>query len=447
MPRSRLPRIQSLTDGSFEPSKRNGVSLRDDESLSDDFKQIRIGETNSVLSLSKNSIKIDGDLNLTGYLSNGKIETDDTYLDFISANGYFRFHTPTTTAGQEPLLTISGGSVLWSSVGDYNIASEADIDMRAEGDDFHFRGSNDNAVDFFFHFDASNYSSLTVAANGATTLATIDADGTVGHLTLDVDGDIELNADGGDIYFKDAGTIGAAIEMGVANTLYVYNPLDSGDFFKISTIANGATTISTLDDSATAAHLTLDIDGSLITDPADGKYIAKNNGTEFSATDSAYAGMILGYTCLRNLDTTSGKELITIGTSMTVLQTDQGNDVKVTFVAPPSGKVEIVFAALVDASSKTIRFALSDNATFNELAAIQTYDNKCVTIDESDEYVNNIRWCVEGLTEGSSYTFFVAAKSSSASSYIYQGINRFNTHSPPIIVKAIALPATIYSGE
>ena len=132
---------------------------------------------------------------------------------------------------------------------------------------------------------------------------------------------------------------------------------------------------------------------------------------------------------------------------MTVLQTDQGNDVKVTFVAPPSGNVEIVFSALVDALSKTIRFALSDNATFNEINAIHTYDNKCTTIDESDEYVNSIRWDITGLTAGSSYTYFIAAKASSASAYIYHGTNRFNAHSPPIIVKAIALPATNYTGE
>jgi hypothetical protein len=157
--------------------------------------------------------------------------------------------------------------------------------------------------------------------------------------------------------------------------------------------------------------------------------------------------MVLGYTCLRNLNTGTGKELITIGTSMTVLQTDQGNDVKVTFVAPPSGNVEIVFSALVDAVSKIIRFALSDNATFNEINAIHTYDNKCVTVDESDEYVNNIRWYITGLTAGSSYTYFIAAKASSSSAYIYHGTNRFNAHSPPIIVKAIALPATNYTGE
>jgi hypothetical protein len=49
----------------------------------------------------------------------------------------------------------------------------------------------------------SDYLRLTVGANGASTISTNDNDGTAGNLTLDADGDIELNADGGDITFKD----------------------------------------------------------------------------------------------------------------------------------------------------------------------------------------------------------------------------------------------------
>jgi hypothetical protein len=44
---------------------------------------------------------------------------------------------------------------------------------------------------------------ITETTNGATTIATIDGGGTNGHMTLDVDGDLELNADGGNITFKD----------------------------------------------------------------------------------------------------------------------------------------------------------------------------------------------------------------------------------------------------
>ena len=63
--------------------------------------------------------------------------------------------------------------------------------------------SSSGIFKFMLAGDTNDLCTLTVEANGATTIATADSDGTVGHLTLDVDGDIELNADGGDISFKD----------------------------------------------------------------------------------------------------------------------------------------------------------------------------------------------------------------------------------------------------
>ena len=63
--------------------------------------------------------------------------------------------------------------------------------------------ANSGITKFMLAGDTDDLCTLTVAANGATTIATADSDGSVGHLTLDIDGDIELNADGGDIAFKD----------------------------------------------------------------------------------------------------------------------------------------------------------------------------------------------------------------------------------------------------
>jgi hypothetical protein len=229
------------------------------------------------------------------------------------------------------------------------------------------------------------------------------------------------------------------------STYYLYSPAANADYATLSAGANGALQISTFDSSGADGDLELDIDGDIIIDSDTGNFISKKGGTEFSAANSAYAGMILGYTCLRNYGATG--DTITIGTSMTVLQTAEGNDVKVTFTAPPSGNVEIEFSAAIRGTSKTVRCALSDNATFNELNEIHTYDNKCITIDETDAYVNHIKWVVTGLTAGTSYTYFIAAKSSTASSYIDHGENRFGLHSPPIIVKSTALPATILTGE
>jgi len=70
------------------------------------------------------------------------------------------------------------------------------------------------ATEMRFLYDAGNYYSIGVAANGATTLQTVDSDGTAGNLqvtadgtlTLESVGDITLDAGGGDVLFEDDGT-------------------------------------------------------------------------------------------------------------------------------------------------------------------------------------------------------------------------------------------------
>ena len=62
MPRSRLPRLSSIKDGSFEPSKRNPISLRKDENLDKELKPLEIGGKTTTLELSNDSAKFSGDL-------------------------------------------------------------------------------------------------------------------------------------------------------------------------------------------------------------------------------------------------------------------------------------------------------------------------------------------------------------------------------------------------
>ena len=73
------------------------------------------------------------------------------------------------------------------------------------------------ATEMRYLYDATNYYSIAVAADGATTLATVDSDGAAAHLTLDADGDVILDADGANITFKDAGTSILDFALGAAN--------------------------------------------------------------------------------------------------------------------------------------------------------------------------------------------------------------------------------------
>ena len=158
--------------------------------------------------------------------------------------------------------------------------------------------------------------------------------------------------------------------------------------------------------------------------------------------------MILGYSVFRNLTGSPGNEKIPLSTTMTVLATAQGNALNISFVSPPSGKVEIGLSCLISISSKSIYFSLSDNATYNELNAIHTYDFSAIKPDETDTVSGYVPWVVEGLTAGTSYQYWIAAKVSTSTGSLIHGVDRSDSiHSQPITIKATALPATIVNEE
>ena len=92
-----------------------------------------------------------------------------------------------------------------------NAAAAADLSLVADGDitlDAHndvILDARSGVIKFYANGDTDDLCALTVAANGATTIGTADSDGALGHLTLDVDGDITLDAASGNIYVKDNG--------------------------------------------------------------------------------------------------------------------------------------------------------------------------------------------------------------------------------------------------
>ena len=198
-----------------------------------------------------------------------------------------------------------------------------------------------------------------------------------------------------------------------------------------------------------ADGFTVDSAGSISLDSHSGNFIAKKAGTEFSQANSAYAGMILGATRIAN-NATGGLDVrIDLTSTMTVLQTAQGTDFSIAFVAPPSGNVFIEFRCYLYTSSTTVAFALSDNATFNEIDETHTYDSGTYKMDETDINTISIGWLVTGLTSGTSYTYYIAGEETSGSTAsIFHGRNRTTgLHYPPIMVTATAMPASITTGE
>ena len=116
----------------------------------------------------------------------------------------------------------------------------------------------------------NNYSTFSTTDTGDLTIATVGAGTTDSDLTLDVDGDIELNADGGQVVIKDGAT--RHFDFDCDNTRFrMYDALDAADFSTISIGESGATIISTTDGGGNAGHLTLNPDGNILLYGIDGE--------------------------------------------------------------------------------------------------------------------------------------------------------------------------------
>ena len=152
----------------------------------------------------------------------------------------------------------------------------------------------------------------------------------------------------------------------------------------------------------------------------------------------AYSGTILGYTSLLNdsADTSYG-----VTTSFVSID----SDANVTFVAPPSGNVEIFASVFCKwTQNRWLQFGLSDNATYNTLDV--THEHFIGEGDETDEMQLNHRWVITGLTAGTSYQYWLGAKAEQAGRVtLYWGGDATGEYAP-FIMKAIALPKTI-AGE
>ena len=280
-------------------------------------------------------------------------------------------------------------------------------------------------------------------SSGDLTISSLDKINTDGDIELDAGGDITLDAGGNDVIITTSAGV-QGFNFNTASGLKVFNLLDTDDYVLIDCDVNGHTTITTQDsDDQDYAHLSLDIEGTIFLNSNSGKFRMEKAGTEFSPTDSAYAGMILGYTDIGLNETHANVAL----TTSFAVPTDEHS---VTFTAPPSGNVEIwcQFGQMYLGSSGA-------GDLYAGLSTANATDGYSALASYHEEGINNgnIRygfftpsnsWTLTGLTAGTSYTYWVGVKSSSTTGppRLYWGGNSTLRY-PDFIVKAIALPATI----
>jgi len=186
----------------------------------------------------------------------------------------------------------------------------------------------------------------------------------------------------------------------------------------------------------------LDSSGLIDLDSHTGIFKASKAGTEFSAANSAYAGMILGYTDI-GLDEARG--LYNLTTSF-VVPTDEFS---VSFTAPPSGNVEIMVQITFNAGSTgsgDLYAGLSTANATSGYAQLEAFHEERL-IDQSGRWgwdIGQNYWTLTGLTAGTAYEYWVGFKSSSTGgtpTIEYGGTA--SGHNPDFIMKATALPETI----
>ena len=289
----------------------------------------------------------------------------------------------------------------------------------ASGDDLgtiYFYGDNDNG-------DATNYAIITVEIKD-------EADGSEeGKIIFQMQHGAGVAA--GFTLSGNSGKIDAAIGYGAASMTTIVGDLDiDGD------------TITT------AGAISLDSGGAITLDAHDGAFIAKNAGTQFSAANSAYAGMILGYTVI-GLDATPA----TFDVTNAMLPVH--DDLKVSFTFPPSGKVEIMASIYIQTdAARAVTFGLSttDASTgFTSLGA--KYENHTHFADETDGTQHSHRWYVTGTAGDAEELWFAAGTTQAGRIDLFWGGDSSavadSTHPieyQPFVMKATALPETIYTG-
>jgi len=158
----------------------------------------------------------------------------------------------------------------------------------------------------------------------------------------------------------------------------------------------------------------------------------------YSGLIPAYSGMIVGYTALA---LEGGDAYSTVGSSYACPH----SSLKLTFTVPPSGNVEIFLSVYAEqvATGRSLFIGLSDNSTYNSIGV--AYEHLVFKGDETDDEQIQHHWVITGLTAGAVHTYHPGWKASSASGYTMRWGGDVTGEYAPFIMKATALPATIYT--
>jgi len=389
------------------------INLKSDKVIDKHLKPIKSGEDNTSLELASedNGAKVKGNLDITGNINvGGKLVT--TGGGSSSATGIGSPDVDIESSNDIRLSSLNGAITFYKGNTVINemqgMASGYNLKMYPE--DYSGSGTDD-------------FASLDVGTNGALTIGTTSLS----------DADINLACNTGQI---------------VSNSKHIFNHdiiLDDADKLRLDGDMSGNTYIH--EASADKVEIVVGADEMLTLDEANQRvtieadklvYKIGSGGDEFSPTDSAYAGMILGHTYIapaiadRWLFTTSWESVTSNGAASYAP--------KVTFVFPPSGNVMITCALGSNCTglSGNLYMGLATDASATTLHS--RYEHIVLDVDETDTVNPRHSWMITG-TPGDAEEIWIMCKVASGTGRI-----NFGGASGAIQVWATALPVTIYDG-
>ena len=310
-----MPRRKSISNSKvedFEPKKKNPLSLLNDSNLDIDSKALFIGGKPSGIELS------DSEFRFLKPSTHTRLNADTLFCnEFLldsSGDSNLTFRHILGDDDQNMKFFIStAGATTWQtngSSGTFNIDAVGAINFDTDSGELYI--SDDSAIHFFFDCnntaltiyddqDTGDLFKIQVAQHGATTISTVDDDATAGHLTLDADGNtivsiLDGNESGGGFHVALAGAANRAVSFSgeVDNNttfrMYEMGGTSTSDYLDITTFEEGATTISTVDGNASAAHLKLDADGQIIIDSVNSAG-AVTDGTLFKTSGTTFGSI------------------------------------------------------------------------------------------------------------------------------------------------------------
>ena len=441
-----MPINSRINNKDYEPKRRNPITLGDDSNVEQNLKPLKIDSKNTILELSETELRIGGDIEGTGAGSFASLTVDgsDVITEASDVDSLNDLSDVTYSSGDltiDSLDKIVSGSLEFDCSGDLVFdAAGADIDFKTNGSTFSKITKTLTSTDLYIYTlsDDDDYFKISAGASGITTLSTAqDPDNSNASLKLVPDGDLELDPttqkviiNATDALYFDGGTHTYIAETGD----------DILDFYV------GTDKMLALDEANDKISIgaTNWVAGT----------VAAGTITEFSAANSAYAGMVLGYTRLEG-DLTN-QNSYEIQNAITV----EDDTHQITFKTPPSENVEIEAQFVINTGTTdtvlTVGMSDADASTgYNSIGEQYEYDYLGIFFsdDEVDDSVHTVKWLLpaaELAAVGSSNTFWIGfgTGGSTKTAFLTYGLRASHgLMAHPFIIKATALPAAIYDGQ